>query len=89
MYLNGDGLVVFETAKAVLRFQWITLGILGRVEGGSRQIFSAHRNWRGHGRKMQVNCEYSARDEPKSRRNVHDGRHVYLLSNPSRGIALI
>lgn len=35
-YLNCNGLVVFETAQAVFRFQGIAVGILRRVECGRR-----------------------------------------------------
>lgn len=35
-YLDCNGLVVFETAQAVLRFQGVTVGILRGVEGGRR-----------------------------------------------------
>lgn len=37
-YLNGNGLVVLETTKAILRFQGIAIGILGRVERGRWQV---------------------------------------------------
>lgn len=38
LYLNGNRLVVFETAKTVFRFQGVSVGILGRVKRCSWQV---------------------------------------------------
>lgn len=41
LYLDCDGLVVFETTQSILRFQGVAVGILRGVEGGRRQVFPA------------------------------------------------